>query len=178
MMENIRRKIMKRIHRRYEAALKWETNIPPKGRYLDPLQCGEWEFEVVDGERRFVVNLDSKTCECGLWAVSGIPCRHGYVHDYLKKPCYLKTYSHAMHPIPDEHLWPNVEFATVLPPLKRRRPGRPKLQRRRGLNEPQKVPRSSSLKCSICHEVGHNSRTCKKKNDGQSGGNQVCKCVC
>ncbi|KAL5749534.1 hypothetical protein ACOSP7_024137 [Xanthoceras sorbifolium] len=196
MMENIRRKIMKRIHRRYEAALKWETNIPPaitrqmqkaqqKGRYLDPLQCGEWEFEVVDGERRFVVNLDSKTCECGLWAVSGIPCRHalacilkrrdaveGYVHDYLKKPCYLKTYSHAMHPIPDEHLWPNVEFATVLPPLKRRRPGRPKLQRRRGLNEPQKVPRSSSLKCSICHEVGHNSRTCKKKNDGQSGGNQ------
>ncbi|KAL5740860.1 hypothetical protein ACOSQ2_030040 [Xanthoceras sorbifolium] len=72
----------------------------------------------------------------------------------------------------NEHLWPNVEFATVLPPLKRRRPGRPKLQRRRGLNEPQKVPRSSSLKCSICHEVGHNSRTCKKKNDGQSGGNQ------
>ncbi|KAL5764021.1 hypothetical protein ACOSQ2_016615 [Xanthoceras sorbifolium] len=55
---------------------------------------------------------------------------------------------------------------------KRRRPGRPKLQRRRGLNEPKKVPRSSSLKCSICHEVGHNSRTCKKKNDGQSGGNQ------
>ncbi|KAL5831686.1 hypothetical protein ACOSQ4_017040 [Xanthoceras sorbifolium] len=47
-----------------------------------------------------------------------------------------------------------------------------KLQRRRGLNEPQNVPRSSSLKCSICHEVGHNSRTCKKKNDGQSGGNQ------
>ncbi|KAL5765757.1 hypothetical protein ACOSP7_016374 [Xanthoceras sorbifolium] len=185
MMENIRRKIMKRIHRRYEAALKWATNIPPaitmqmqkaqqKGRYLDPLQCGEWEFEVVDGERRFVVNLDSKICECGLWAVSGIPCRHalacilkrrdaveGYVHDYLKKPCYLKTYSHAMHPIPDEHLWPD-----------RRRPGRPKLQRRRGLNEPKKVPRSSSLKCSICHEVGHNSRTCKKKNDGQSGGNQ------
>ncbi|KAL5844530.1 hypothetical protein ACOSQ4_010488 [Xanthoceras sorbifolium] len=71
-----------------------------------------------------------------------------------------------------EHLWPDVEFATVLPPLKRRRPGRPKLQRRRGLNEPKKVPRSSSLKCSICHEGGHNSRTCKKKNDGQFGGNQ------
>ncbi|KAH7544276.1 hypothetical protein JRO89_XS15G0139300 [Xanthoceras sorbifolium] len=77
-----------------------------------------------------------------------------------------------MHPIPDEHLWPDVEFPTVLPPLKRRRPGKPKLQRRKGLNEPKKVPRSSSLKCSICHEVGHNSRTCKKKNDGQSGRNQ------
>ncbi|KAL5811966.1 hypothetical protein ACOSQ3_026916 [Xanthoceras sorbifolium] len=116
---------------------------------------------------------------CGLWAVSVILCRHalaciskkrdaveGYVHHYLKKTMLFKTYSHVMHPIPDEHLWPDVEFATVLPPLKRRRPGRPKQQRRRGL--------SSSLKCSICHEVGHNSRTCKKKNDGQYGGNQFC----
>ncbi|KAL5745525.1 hypothetical protein ACOSP7_026671 [Xanthoceras sorbifolium] len=59
MMENIRRKLMKHIHIRHEAALKWESNIPPKinrliqkaqqkGRYLDPLQCGEWEFEVLD----------------------------------------------------------------------------------------------------------------------------------
>ncbi|KAL5755176.1 hypothetical protein ACOSP7_023396 [Xanthoceras sorbifolium] len=52
MMENIRRKLMKRIHILHETALKWESNIPPKinqliqkaqqkGRYLDPLQCGE-----------------------------------------------------------------------------------------------------------------------------------------
>ncbi|KAL5861693.1 hypothetical protein ACOSQ4_002989 [Xanthoceras sorbifolium] len=29
MMENIRRKLMKRIHKRHEAVLKWDSAIPP-----------------------------------------------------------------------------------------------------------------------------------------------------
>ncbi|KAK4838227.1 hypothetical protein QYF36_012090 [Acer negundo] len=68
-----------------------------------------------------------------------------------------------MHPIPDEHSWPDVQYGTVLLPLKKKRDGRPKLQRRRGLNEGRKVPRSIGFRCSICEEVGHNSRTCTNK---------------
>ncbi|KAK0598843.1 hypothetical protein LWI29_038544 [Acer saccharum] len=134
----------------------------------------ENEFEVVDGTRQFVVKLDDRTCQCGIWTVFGIPCEHDmacitrmrqnvedYVHEYLKKPAYLKTYSNAIHAIPNESLWHEVEHRTVLPPLKRRRSGRPRLSRRRGVIEPARVKRSMGFRCSKCQEVGHNSRTCK-----------------
>ena len=81
----------------------------------------------------------------------------------MKKDAYLKTYSHMMHPIPDEHSWPDVQYGTVLPPVKKKRASRPKLQRKRGLNEGRKVPRSIGFRCSIFEEVGHNSRTCTNK---------------
>ncbi|TXG53787.1 hypothetical protein EZV62_019043 [Acer yangbiense] len=192
MMERVRRKFMKRIQDRYEAAILWESNIPPvinrklqkaqqKGRYLDPLRCGEDEFEVVDGNRRFVVELDKRTCQCGIWVISGVPCMHAmacitkkrdnvedYVHDYLKKPTYLRTYSNNFHAIPDENLWPNGNFKTVLPPIKKRGVGRPKLSRKRGSTEPNKVQRSVGFRCSICKEVGHNSRTCKNKSNPEA----------
>ncbi|KAL5828075.1 hypothetical protein ACOSQ4_019872 [Xanthoceras sorbifolium] len=134
-----------------------------KGRYLDPLQCGNWEFEVVDGNRVFVVRLDNHSCERGIWAVSGIAFKHAlaciskktesvetYVHHCLKKPSYLKTYCHLIHPIPDEHIWPQMKFETVLPPLKSRKAGRQKKQRRRGENEPRKMQRLVGFRCSKC----------------------------
>ncbi|KAL5773593.1 hypothetical protein ACOSQ2_013517 [Xanthoceras sorbifolium] len=61
-----------------------------------------------------------------------------YVHHYLKKPSYLKTYCHLIHPIPDEQMWPQMKFETVLLPLKRRKTGRPKKQRRRGANDQER----------------------------------------
>ncbi|KAL5738808.1 hypothetical protein ACOSP7_031569 [Xanthoceras sorbifolium] len=71
MIENIIKKLMKCIYVRHETGLKWESSIPPainrllqkvqhKRKYLDPLRCGEWEFEVVDGKRQFVVDFQRK----------------------------------------------------------------------------------------------------------------------
>ncbi|KAH7548595.1 hypothetical protein JRO89_XS14G0176700 [Xanthoceras sorbifolium] len=191
MMENVRRKFMKRLRKRYEDTLKWPTDIPPAirrqlqrnqtdERYFDPLRCGEWEVKVVDGRRQFVIHLDKKTYECGLWVISGVPCKHAiaciskirvdvenYVHDYLKKPAYLRTYSHYIHAIPDESLWPEVESETVLPPKKRRRAGRPRLSRQRGAGEPARVKRSVGFRCSKCKQVGHNSRKCNTYETGR-----------
>ncbi|TXG49058.1 hypothetical protein EZV62_024933 [Acer yangbiense] len=153
-----------------------------KGRYLEPLRCGEHEFEVVDGNRRFVVELDKCTCQCGIWVISGVPCMHAmacitkkrdnaedYVDDYLKKPVFLRTYSNNFRAIPDENLWPNGNFKTVMPPIKKRGVGRPKLSRRKGSNEPNKVQRLVGFRCGICKEVGHNSRTCKNKSHPEAG---------
>ncbi|KAI9156325.1 hypothetical protein LWI28_004375 [Acer negundo] len=163
-----------------------ESNIPPavnqklqkaqlKGRYLDPLRCGEYEFEIINNDRQLVVKLDKHTCDCGLWVISGIPCKHAmacitktrdnvenYMDDYLKKAAYPKTYSNKIHAIPDENLWPEDQFETVLPPVKRRRAGRPRLSRKKGPNELMRVQRSVGFRCGKCKEVGHNSRTCKK----------------
>ncbi|KAK2654449.1 hypothetical protein Ddye_014305 [Dipteronia dyeriana] len=95
--------------------MRWESNIPPainrklqiaqlKGRYMDQLRCGEYEFEIIDKNRQLVVKLDKRTCDCGLWVISGIPCKHAmacitktrdnvenYMDDYLKKVAYLKN---------------------------------------------------------------------------------------
>ncbi|KAK3183252.1 hypothetical protein Dsin_030538 [Dipteronia sinensis] len=38
-----------------------------------------------------------------------------YVHKHMKKDVYLKTYSHLMLPIPDEHPWPNATTTFTAP---------------------------------------------------------------
>ena len=98
---------------------------------MDLLRCGEDKFEVVDGNRRFVVELDKRTCQCGIWVISWVPCMHAmacitkkrdnvedYVDDYLKKLAYLRTYSNNFHAIPNMNIWPNGNFKNVLPPIK------------------------------------------------------------
>ncbi|KAK4844776.1 hypothetical protein QYF36_024332 [Acer negundo] len=99
-----------------------------------------------------LLTLMQNTCHCGIWVVSSVPCKHAmacitrirqnvedYMHEYIKKPAYLKIYSNSIHAIPDESLWPEVEHGTVLPPLRRRRSSRPRLSRRRGITEPSRV---------------------------------------
>lgn len=34
------------------------------------------EFEIQDGNSYLLVSLNNKTCICGQWQASGIPCRH------------------------------------------------------------------------------------------------------
>ncbi|TXG51606.1 hypothetical protein EZV62_024130 [Acer yangbiense] len=80
-----------------------------------------------------------------------------YVDDYLKKPAYLRTYSNNFHAILDENLWPNGNFKNVLPPIKKRGVGMPRLSRKRGSNEPKKVQRSVGFRCGICKEVASTS---------------------
>lgn len=43
-----------------------------------------------------------------------------------------------IHPIPNEAAWPKVEVDIVLPAQKKRLPRRPKVCKRRELNEPRK----------------------------------------
>ncbi|KAL5779074.1 hypothetical protein ACOSQ2_009811 [Xanthoceras sorbifolium] len=185
MLECLRRKMMKRMHLRLERASKWESVIPPKirkkiadrqdeARFVTVLCASVNEFEVKDGSRYFIVKLDKNSCDCGLWEVSGIPCKHAlaviigkrlhvedYVDQYLTRDAYVRTYSHVIHPIPSEDQWPESTEGVVMPPQKRRLPGRPKKSRKRAADEPQKQKRSSSGKCSKCGEYGHNVRTCK-----------------
>ncbi|KAI9174090.1 hypothetical protein LWI28_011814 [Acer negundo] len=135
LMQNVRRNFMKRMQDRYEVAMSWEGNIPHKINEL-------------------------------LGSVAIVPCKHAmacitrirqnvedYMHEYIKKPAYLKIYSNSIHAIPDESLWPEVEHGTVLPPLRRRRSSRPRLSRRRGITEPSRVKRSIGFICSKCQKV-------------------------
>ena len=60
-----------------------------------------------------------------------------------------------IHPIPDEALWPEVDFDHVMAPIIKRKPVRPKVLRRREADEPAKEKRSSIIKCGISKAIGH-----------------------
>ncbi|KAK3227190.1 hypothetical protein Dsin_007052 [Dipteronia sinensis] len=120
----------------FEESIKvdhWATTLPPaihkrledikkEARHIIPIWAGEDEYEVKGISRHYIVKLFSHHCECGLWKISWLPCKHAvacvntwrkdlneYVHPYLKKEAYLRTYSFMIHLIPDESTWPEVE---------------------------------------------------------------------
>ncbi|KAL3532633.1 hypothetical protein ACH5RR_006154 [Cinchona calisaya] len=84
------------------------------------------------------------------------------------KKCYQKTYAGMINLVPHEENWPelsDVTPTTLLPPLLRRAPGRPKKNRRREAYEgahSTQIRRSTTFKCSICQSYGHNKRTCQR----------------
>ncbi|XP_019178181.1 PREDICTED: uncharacterized protein LOC109173407 [Ipomoea nil] len=91
------------------------------------------------------VDLFRRTCSCRKWDLTGIPCKHvvcairmrhenGHLHEYVH-PCYsintyLNTYSGRIHPIAGPKEWPKSTQEPPLPPLYKRKPGRPKKLRK------------------------------------------------
>ena len=53
-----------------------------------------------------------------------------FLSPWLKKDVYIRGYSGMIHPIPDKDSWPNSGGDEILPPLIKRPPGRPKINRR------------------------------------------------
>ncbi|KAH7571316.1 hypothetical protein JRO89_XS04G0021200 [Xanthoceras sorbifolium] len=89
LLENIRCKIMKRINTKFSAAQKWTSNLTPmvnskiaerleEARFVDVLCAGEHEFEVMNEQKFFVMNLKTQSCDRGRWEVTGIPYKHAF----------------------------------------------------------------------------------------------------
>ncbi|KAH9797267.1 SWIM-type domain-containing protein [Citrus sinensis] len=184
LLEFIRKKMMKRMINRRRKAEAWGSEIARKvyGKMQKNLQlsrgcaimpASEWMYEVDDHGRTYIVDLEHHSCDCGFWDVSGYPCIHAmpciiysqksqedFVSQCFKKEAYLKSYSGMIQPIPDKASWPEVHGDEILPPLLKRPPGRPKLNRRR---EPDEVPpekKRYKMCCKCCGQFGHNKRGC------------------
>ncbi|XP_058197069.1 GPI-anchored hemophore cfmA-like [Rhododendron vialii] len=121
------------------------------------------------------------TCTCRKWDLCGIPCMHAIAaiqnrkHDaesYINA-CYSKeNYARAFHPlimpINGKDMWPKTGFTPILPPLEKRKLGRPKMARRIDPSEyiskkdKNKLRRlgQNSVFCRKCGKHGHNRRTC------------------
>lgn len=96
VVETIWKQITKHLVDRFEQCKRCsEDELPPNiqkvlsmtmrnGRGLLPMQYGEFSYEVSDGNMRYVVDLESKYCDCGIWTVSGLPCSYG-LHFIMKK---------------------------------------------------------------------------------------------
>ena len=84
---------------------------------------------------RHAVDLESKTCSCGQWNISGKPCTHvivfigflrqikleDFVHDYYSVHRFKATYQFGVNPMVDKSQWPIVGpgFVMVPPKLER-----------------------------------------------------------
>lgn len=157
-----------------------EASIPPnimkilkdrvqEGRTRHVVRTGEHAFDVGprnNGSFR-VVNLQLRTCSCGVFQQEGLPCLHACaaalrsnqaVED-LVVPSYT---TRALRALYGEDVY-NVDVdlvevdPTILPPPEIKQAGRPKKRRlrTRGETDPE-----NQLSCSLCHQKGHNKRTC------------------
>ncbi|XP_062020784.1 uncharacterized protein LOC133737192 [Rosa rugosa] len=193
--EEIRVKLMRRIHMRRDKMQRLEDTICPKPRELleknkvkvatdcIPSGSGGPEIEVKSiGGSKYVFNLQAHTCACRRWDLTGIPCKHAIAainymrqapedfvdHCYLKKT-YMATYNNTIKPVNGMDLWSKSAEPPILPPPQyTRQSGRPRTKRIKSAAEKAEIGGiklgkvQRSLKCSNCHEVGHNVKTCHR----------------
>ncbi|KAK2658141.1 hypothetical protein Ddye_011193 [Dipteronia dyeriana] len=203
LLEYIRRLVMTRFQQRKEDCQRWKTEFPPSvnkkivqasldSRILTMIHAGEGEYEMLGLTRAYTTKLQDASCECGQWQINGVPCSHAlagirhfygmgvanerlidFVHPSLSKSAFVATYCSMIHPIPNICAWVDIEVAHVDPPPLIKKPGRPKLLRKRESSEKPKAARRGSVICAKCKQPGHNKRTCKAVNTFDS--NKVAK---
>ncbi|KAL2937069.1 Methionyl-tRNA formyltransferase [Bienertia sinuspersici] len=148
--------------------------ITVDSRSCKAYESGPGEYEVKDGRSMLPVSLNKRTCICGAWQISGIPCKHAvraiisaqddtykYTSTWYYGAVYKQAYGNKINSIPDEENWPDIDMPSLQPPPLKRGVGRPPSNRRREEGEKQKGKRSTTSRCSKCGEWGHNVRTCK-----------------
>ncbi|XP_073127317.1 uncharacterized protein [Henckelia pumila] len=97
MVDHIRVQIMSMMHRMRESTLSMNKELSPRkeksvssvyieSRTLRVHRSCNWKFEVVDGEKLFVVDLADRTCSCRVW--------------YFKIEMYRAVYKGIINPIP------------------------------------------------------------------------------
>ena len=209
MMEIIRVMLMQRLQTKRDHMRRYEGRVCPriykkleriKSEVGHCISCcngeSKYEVEYIYGGR-YVVDLNERTCGCGRWGLSGIPCFHAvaaliehgeqletYVDIAYTKETFLSCYQWMVNPLPSHEQWPKTPYDPIKPPKFTKKVGKRKKARKREAGEPINAFRVSkkgtAMKCGNCFQWGHNQRTCKapdnpnkkaykKKKKGQSG---------
>ncbi|XP_057787606.1 uncharacterized protein LOC131004872 [Salvia miltiorrhiza] len=192
MLEEIRTSLMSRQVQKLDKVKNSTDVICPEirkkleklrhqSRHCIPAPALGGKFEITLNEDKYVVYVEGKECACRVWQLTGIPCVHAicaiqfmskdisdYVSKYYSTEKYLATYEYSLEPVNGPKLWPEVEGSTVKPPAIRRMPGRPKIKRKRALEEDPKRPGhlrrfGQLMTCQNCQQTGHNKKTCKNE---------------
>ncbi|KAL4565822.1 hypothetical protein LXL04_029928 [Taraxacum kok-saghyz] len=175
-LEYIREYLMKRLCVVQAAINKCETLLTPTATQL---------FEVIKKEAaRYVAQYNGagkyQHAVAAIWDRIANSEDSSPVEEYVY-PCYKTTTWRAMYfntidPINGRSLWPKSESPyTLLPPKHHKQVGRPKKNRKMGVDKASGQTsnlsrRYVSVTCAKCGNKGHNSRTCKGQGGvGESG---------
>ncbi|KAJ0935274.1 putative transcription factor interactor and regulator CCHC(Zn) family [Helianthus annuus] len=151
--------------------------------------CGNNKYQVTRGPlSQYAVNVETKTCSCRKWELTGMPCRHAVVviwnmkqhgmdvgipENWVSEVYWLdtwkKVYANTIDPINGRDMWmPSACPTKLTPPKHHKQIGRPKKKRKKTseeLSQPVvsgKMSRiGSTTTCGKCGEKGHNKRSCK-----------------
>ncbi|XP_026458270.1 uncharacterized protein LOC113358799 isoform X2 [Papaver somniferum] len=176
--------VMGMFYKRRNACLGWEDGdlVPTAKKLIGKMLklTGEYKvegsvagklYEVTSIRNTvFTVDLVHKTCSCIQWQIRGFPCQHAvcalkmirpnwaeYCSSFYIVDNFRTTYAPIIAPLlgPDDWEEPTI---VINAPILMRKPGRPRVNRRRSYDESQskKKPRS----CSKCKQTGHNKTTC------------------
>nr|KAJ0224720.1 hypothetical protein LSAT_V11C100014620 [Lactuca sativa] len=135
----------------------------------NPYVSGYKQFEFVQSNERYGVDMEKRECVCRGWQLIGIPCVYvicaisslnldleEYVIECFTKAAFLRSYEYIIHPVNDSSLWPHTpNVYQILHPIRSRLPARcPK----RGLSEAgSSKPRKKSNAKNCPSQAGQNT---------------------
>lgn len=136
--------------------------------------------------RSFNLNVNEKSCDCGIWQCNGYPCEHACAYYKLCKedgvfqdvldvvsPYHTYEYEQLLHSNNFYMVCLDriVADRTTRPPIfnTTKKAGRPKKKRIRKRSRFADMPHRSNVKCRLCGLPGHNARTCPSKEDIPNG---------
>ncbi|GJU23839.1 hypothetical protein Tco_1157181 [Tanacetum coccineum] len=193
MLEDIRSYVMTRNYTLRKECEDWKSEIFPnirkvlelhkkyKGMIWTLSPSGWHQFEVRQGNgiEAFSVDLEKRECSCRQWQLTGVPCPHSitamyfintnpddYVSESFKVSTYKSIYAFNILPVGGMNMWRKIKHVPCKPPLERRMPGRPPVNRKKDKSEMKiqkhvaRPPRS--MTCKNCGETGHNKNGCEK----------------
>ncbi|WMV07501.1 hypothetical protein MTR67_000886 [Solanum verrucosum] len=190
MLEEIRHKIIDRNVEMRKFVDTWISDISPMASlvleenkdYARDCQVRfncQFEYEILDGHYRHIINIRKKTCTCRTWQLRGIPCQHDvlayqyagqdpedHVVHWYRKDAFMKAYNYFIQSIPNMKMWPHTSDIVIESPEPKQMSGRPPKCRRKSKDDPrkkyEKLSRSGvKMTCSKCHQQGHNNKACK-----------------
>ncbi|CAA7017279.1 unnamed protein product [Microthlaspi erraticum] len=188
LLQFIREKLGVWFAKRREDALSLQTPYSKGVEYLLAIRTHHaetytvehidgWTFNVIGGGGHYIVNLENRSCECGVFQIEKIPCSHAIAASteanmhisqnvcmtYTKESLYA-TYARPIYPEPTEDA--EEEEDICLPPEVAPTRGRKKKSRyltwlelsRKRQPKPRKVHKVYS--CSLCRVPGHTRPHC------------------
>ena len=156
----------------YLANVPWSKylNRLEKSRQFNvfPSGNGIYQVEIPDTGFKYVVNLANKLCDCKDFYEYQGPCTHAIAasrhqgndplalfYNRYTTQCFRRTYSHPIIPVSINGLQSD---SSILPPLIRKQPGRPRTKRYRKGQWSKK-----QKQCGNCLDWGHSRRTCRRQ---------------
>ncbi|KAG7583923.1 Zinc finger PMZ-type [Arabidopsis suecica] len=200
MLDTIRRQAMHRMVKRHNKSKNHEgmfTEYVAKILAKEKKDASKCEttpathgvYEVMLYGNDYSVNTKKRTCTCGKWQISGIPCEHAYgamidydmnvesyVSGFFSTDLWRDNYEQSIHPMRGPRFWMTSTYRLVTAPPEPILPGKKKTNRQKtyprikGKHEsPQKKTIKETLgrkgrivRCSSCRETGHNAAGCKQ----------------